>query len=82
MLVVVVVKISIIYLNFIFYNYLLCHLKVKCSTEITDAILMVSNGDMRKAVTTLQSVHQFYGKAGKLSKDNIREISGNVDVAH
>lgn len=30
--------------------------------ELLDAILTVAGGDMRKAVTTLQSVHHFYGK--------------------
>lgn len=46
-----------------------------------DAILTVANGDMRKAVTTLQSVHHFYGKSKALDADAIREISGDVPEA-
>lgn len=33
--------------------------------ELMEAILKVAAGDMRKAVTTLQSVHHFYGKVGR-----------------
>lgn len=42
-----------------------------------DAILVASNGDMRKAVTYLQSAHQLsYGKI--ITSDLILEISGKV----
>jgi len=33
---------------------------------------------MRKAVTTLQSAHQFYGKGAIITPDAIREMSGGV----
>lgn len=55
------------------------------SDEMMSAILTVADGDMRKAVTTLQSAHQFYGKTqgGKEGKcvitpDAIREMAGGV----
>jgi hypothetical protein len=40
-----------------------------CGAEALDKILAISGGDMRKAVTTLQSVHNFYG-------DEVRAASG------
>lgn len=36
------------------------------------------NRDMRKAVTTLQSAHQFYGQGATITPDAIREMSGGV----
>lgn len=37
--------------------------------------------DMRKAVTTLQSAHQFYGQSTTITPDAIREMSGGVPDA-
>eukprot|EP00624_Nannochloropsis_granulata_P007811 evm.model.NODE_9677_length_9592_cov_31.903254.1 len=36
---------------------------------------------MRKAVTTLQSAHQFYGQGATITPDAIREMSGGVPDA-
>jgi DNA polymerase III delta prime subunit len=43
-----------------------------------DAIIGLSGGDMRKAVTTLQSAHQLYGGAAEISADVLTEVSGKV----
>ncbi len=51
------------------------------SEEMMSAILTIADGDMRKAVTTLQSAHQFYGKGEVITPDAIREMSGGVPDA-
>ena len=46
-----------------------------------DKIMQVANGDMRKAVTYLQSAHQLLGKsvgAGLVQPAHIVEMSGNL----
>lgn len=47
---------------------------VNASDETLDAVLRVSGGDMRKAITFMQSASQLY--AGVLTPENIIEISG------
>ena len=47
-----------------------------CGDEALDKILTVSGGDMRKAVTTLQSVHNFYGD--KADAEAVVEVSGTL----
>jgi DNA polymerase III delta prime subunit len=44
--------------------------------ELLDAILTVAGGDMRKAVTTLQSVHHFYGKVRHTTHSTHRMTQG------
>ncbi|XP_072180352.1 replication factor C subunit 4-like [Diadema setosum] len=50
---------------------------VKCSEEALDAILKVSEGDMRKSITFLQSLHRLQREDGILIQD-IYEIAGVV----
>lgn len=48
-------------------------------TEATlEAILQASNGDMRKAVTFLQSAYQLSGGRSTISPDVVIDISGRV----
>jgi replication factor C subunit 2/4 len=48
-------------------------------TEATlEAILQASNGDMRKAVTFLQSAHQLSGGLSSISPEVVIDISGKV----
>ena len=50
---------------------------VNYSTEIYDQILDRSGGDMRRAVTLLQSCHTFYGD----KTPNVEELSGGVPAS-
>lgn len=45
-------------------------------TTILNEILDLSQGDMRRAVTTLQSLHTLAGKDGEIVLDNISEMAG------
>ena len=50
-----------------------------CSSEekdLLDEILEHADGDMRRAVTTLQSVHSLAAGGDKVDKDSIAEIAG------
>lgn len=48
-------------------------------SEVTlDAILQASNGDMRKAVTFLQSAHQLSGGQPTIAPETVIDISGQV----
>ncbi len=49
---------------------------VEAPDETLDAVLKISNGDMRKAITFIQSASQLYG--GIVQPENIVEISGWV----
>lgn len=49
---------------------------VDASDETLEAVLKVSGGDMRKAITFLQSASQLYG--GSIKPENVVEISGVV----
>ena len=49
---------------------------VEAPDETLDAVLKISNGDMRKAITFIQSASQLYG--GSVKPENIVEISGWV----
>jgi replication factor C subunit 2/4 len=44
--------------------------------KILNEILEISQGDMRRAVTTLQSVHTLSGTDGVIELDNISEMAG------
>jgi replication factor C subunit 2/4 len=46
-----------------------------------ESVLTVADGDMRKAVTTLQSVHHFYGKGKGATPEAVREVAGGVPDA-
>jgi replication factor C subunit 2/4 len=48
--------------------------RVDASDETLAAVLKISNGDMRKAITFLQSASQLYG--GRIRPENVVEISG------
>eukprot|EP00640_Fibrocapsa_japonica_P004976 CAMPEP_0113950796 /NCGR_PEP_ID=MMETSP1339-20121228/82601_1 /TAXON_ID=94617 /ORGANISM="Fibrocapsa japonica" /LENGTH=214 /DNA_ID=CAMNT_0000958767 /DNA_START=51 /DNA_END=695 /DNA_ORIENTATION=- /assembly_acc=CAM_ASM_000762 len=53
--------------------------QVSVSEESLDTIVKLSGGDMRKAVTTLQSAQQmFAGSATSITEDDIAEISGSI----
>lgn len=43
-----------------------------------DTIMKVSEGDMRKAVTFLQSAHELAGKNNTVSSDIVLDVSGQV----
>jgi replication factor C subunit 2/4 len=48
-------------------------------SEVTlDTILQASNGDMRKAVTFLQSAHQLSGGQARIPPEIVVDISGQV----
>ncbi|EGC28646.1 replication factor C subunit [Dictyostelium purpureum] len=49
---------------------------IKCTDSVYQAIQTVSDGDMRKAITYLQSAFRFYGN--KLTEDTIYNISGTL----
>jgi replication factor C subunit 2/4 len=64
-------------------QHMLARLRLVCTAEGVEAsddtlntILQVSGGDMRKAITFLQSASQLYG--GAITPENIVEISGVV----
>ncbi|XP_072034729.1 replication factor C subunit 4-like [Amphiura filiformis] len=50
---------------------------VKCDDEAVQAIIKTSEGDLRKAITTLQSAHRLKGEEGIQVKD-IYEIAGVI----
>jgi len=52
--------------------------KVAADDSHLQEVIAVSGGDMRKAVTTLQSAHQFLG--ANITNDAIREIAGMLPV--
>ncbi|KYQ93043.1 replication factor C subunit [Tieghemostelium lacteum] len=51
--------------------------QVNCDDSVYSAIQEVSGGDMRKAITYLQSSFRFY-KDKRLTKDHIYDISGTI----
>jgi replication factor C subunit 2/4 len=52
---------------------------VSISSEAMQTIVNLSAGDLRKAVTTLQSVQQLYGQNGtQISEGNLVEASGRI----
>lgn len=62
----------------------MCHVvaaseNVELQPGCLDAIMKVSAGDMRKAVTYLQTCHQLSGGA-PISMEDIVDISGQVGV--
>eukprot|EP01111_Echinosteliopsis_oligospora_P007051 TRINITY_DN2160_c0_g1_i1.p1 TRINITY_DN2160_c0_g1~~TRINITY_DN2160_c0_g1_i1.p1 ORF type:complete len:349 (-),score=97.09 TRINITY_DN2160_c0_g1_i1:22-1068(-) len=50
--------------------------KVVFNDDIMSALALVSDGDMRKAITYLQSAHRLYGE--NLNSDSIIEIAGVI----
>jgi DNA polymerase III delta prime subunit len=49
------------------------------SAEGKQAVIALAGGDMRKAVTTLQSAQQLYGGSGtEITADALVEVSGRV----
>ncbi|CAM9855620.1 unnamed protein product [Phaeothamnion confervicola] len=55
---------------------------VTAAADALGAIVDLSGGDMRKAVTTLQSAHQLYGPDGSVTKDSVAELAGTVPAPH
>ena len=55
-----------------------CHFDDGEADDVVDEILNLSQGDMRRAVTTLQSAHSLSGGAGgdAIKKDSIAEMAG------
>jgi replication factor C subunit 2/4 len=53
---------------------------VTYKAEVYDKILDCSKGDMRRAVTLLQSCVNFYGTTGQVTPSALEEISGEVPV--
>ncbi len=54
-----------------------CQFEEGKEEEVVDEILTLSQGDMRRAVTTLQSAHSLSGGAGEvIKKDSIAEMAG------
>lgn len=51
---------------------------MQCSDEAVDALLETSEGDMRKAITTLQSSARLRGKDG-VTKADIVEVAGVIE---
>ncbi len=54
--------------------------KVSLQEGTIDSILNEANGDMRKAVTYLQSCHQFCLNDESITKANVIEISGGIPI--
>jgi len=55
-----------------------CHFEEGTEDEVVDEILELSQGDMRRAVTTLQSAHSLSGgkEGGVIKKESIAEMAG------
>jgi len=53
--------------------------QVTCSGEVLDTLVQVSEGDMRKAITCLQSAHTFHGV--NITPENVMSIAGVVPSA-
>lgn len=51
---------------------------IRLTEPTLEAILQASNGDMRKAVTFLQSAYQLSGGQATISPDVVIDISGRV----
>jgi len=47
-------------------------------TACEDALIQTSGGDMRKAITYLQSASQLYGEGGVVTSDAVLQISGSL----
>jgi len=48
-----------------------------CHWQAVDALLETSEGDMRKAITTLQSAARLKGKDG-ITKEDVVEVAGVI----
>jgi hypothetical protein len=51
---------------------------VELEEDALNTIMTVSEGDMRKAVTYLQSAHELAGKNSSISSDIVLDVSGQV----
>jgi replication factor C subunit 2/4 len=58
-----------------------CRFQNNDKMKILNEILEISQGDMRRAVTTLQSVHTLSGTDGVIELDNISEMAGLPPVS-
>ena len=58
--------------------FLLGHEGIQLSEITLETILRASNGDMRKAVTFLQSAHQLSGGKSTIPAEVVVDISGQV----
>lgn len=55
--------------------------QVQANDEVLGAVMEASDGDMRKAVTYLQSAHQL-ARRGDITPQLITDISGKVNSLH
>ena len=53
----------------------------ECVWQAVEALLETSEGDMRKAITTLQSAARLKGKDG-ITKDDVVEVAGVILFTH
>lgn len=51
---------------------------IKYPDEVYEKILQVAAGDMRRAVTLLQSCVNFYGASGNVTPEALLEVSGQI----
>lgn len=63
-------------------QYIVAQEGLECSQPVYDKILELSKGDMRKAVTTLQSVYTLYGGAsggGVVTAEAVVDVTGTME---
>ncbi|GFR07576.1 replication factor C subunit 4 [Trichonephila clavata] len=58
-------------------NYIAAEENVKVDDNVIDSVIDISEGDLRKAITLLQSAHRLKGEEG-ISVEDIADISGVV----
>jgi replication factor C subunit 2/4 len=58
-------------------EYICTQEQVKCNDKALDVIIDVSEGDMRKAITFLQSVHQLCN-SDQLNEHDVTDVAGVV----
>lgn len=51
---------------------------LECQENVINQLIEISGGDMRKAITYLQSAYRLYGK--NIQVENILEMSGNIPI--
>jgi replication factor C subunit 2/4 len=56
-------------------EYICTQEQVKCNDKALDVIIDVSEGDMRKAITFLQSVHQLCN-SDQLNEHDVTDVAG------
>lgn len=51
-------------------------------TKVLDHLIVVCDGDLRQAITTLQSAHRLAGQSNQIDLDLIHEVSGFIPRRH